>query len=148
MSLGLDVRIDTVTRDELPVVSAAEPGTPDDIGGAARRAFERLESAIPVHGRKAYGLWDPFSCSYHACYALVEDDRPEDHGLEREVIPGGRYRRARLKGAEDVTRIGATFQALAKDEALDSERPWIEFYRRHDEVDLHVPIRAEPGATG
>jgi hypothetical protein len=48
-----------------------------------------------------------------------------------------------LKGEDAFARIDATFQALAEHGGLDSGRPWIEYYRRHDEVDLLVPLRAE-----
>jgi hypothetical protein len=146
---GRRVELETVVRDDVPIVYAAELGTPDDVGGAASRAFARLEAAIPPKGRKMYGYWDPPSRRYLACYELAEGERPEELGLERGVIPGGAYRRVRLKGEGVFARIGETFDALAKDDAVDGDsgRPWFEFYRRHDEVDLFVPasVDAETG---
>jgi DNA gyrase inhibitor GyrI len=64
-------------------------------------------------------------------------------GLERATIPGGRYRRARLKGEPPAVyeRIGRTFEEMAAAIAdLDRARPWIEFYRARDEIDLLIPI--------
>ena len=56
------------------------------------------------------------------------------------MIPGGSYRRARLKGDDAFAKIGPTFDELARDVAVDETRPWFELYRRHNEVDIFVPI--------
>jgi hypothetical protein len=37
--------------------------------------------------------------------------------------------------------IGPTFDELAKDADVDDTRPFLEFYRREDEVDVLVPVR-------
>jgi DNA gyrase inhibitor GyrI len=136
------VRIDTTDRDKTPVMSLARPGTPEDIPGAAHRAWHDLEALIPPKGRKIYGYWDPPSLEYRACYSLQEGDDPEALGLDRAVLPGGRYRRARIKGDDAYAQIGPAFDTLAKDAPIDEGRPWLEVYRRHDEVDLLVPIRS------
>jgi hypothetical protein len=39
-------------------------------------------------------------------------------------------------------RIGPTFEALAQTTPPDESRPSIEFYRRHDEIDLLLPVAA------
>jgi len=51
--------------------------------------------------------------------------------------------RARLRGdpPEVYERIGTTFQALVHQTSPDESRPSLEFYRRHDEIDLLLPIR-------
>jgi hypothetical protein len=48
-----------------------------------------------------------------------------------------------LRGEPDeiYPRIGATFDELAGVASHDRERPSLEFYRRHDEVILLLPIR-------
>ena len=134
------VRVDIAEREDVPVVYRAVEGTPDAIPAAAQRAWQALEAAIPPRGRKLYGYWDPNLREYRACYALEEGDNPEALGLERAVLPGGAYRRARLKGERAFAEIGPTFERLAADGAVDETRPWVELYRRHDEVDLLVPI--------
>ncbi len=135
------VRLDETEREETPVICAVSAGTPEDVPGAAQRAWHDLEAAIPPQGRKAYGYWDPQALEYRACYSLQEGDEHETSGLERAVLPGGRYRRARLKGDDVYAKIGPAFDALAEATAIEEGRPWLEFYRRHDEVDVLVPIR-------
>jgi hypothetical protein len=63
-------------------------------------------------------------------------------GLESGTLPGGRYRRARLRGdaPEIYERIKPTFDALAAQHAPDETRPSLEHHRRHDEIDLLLPI--------
>ena len=134
------MRFDTIEREDTPVICVARAGRPEDIPDAARAAWHELEAVIPPHGRKLFGFWDPSVLEYRACYATREDD---DADLERRVLPGGRYRRSRLRGDDAYERIGPAFDELAKDAAVDEGRPWLEVYRRHDEVDVLVPIKPE-----
>jgi DNA gyrase inhibitor GyrI len=131
---------DTTDLEDIPVICASSPGSPEDVPGAAKRAWAALEALIPPRGRKAYGYWHADAKEYVACYSLEDTDDPEALGLGQRVILGGRYRRARLKGEDVHAQIGSTFGALAAEGAIDEERPWLEFYRRHDEVDLLVPV--------
>ena len=133
--------MDTIDREDTPVMCVAWPGAPDDIPSAAQRAWQDLEALVPIQGRKAYGYWHPPAMDYRACFSLEDGDEPEALGLRRTVIPGGRYRRARLKGDDVYERIGETFDALAEGAAVDGSRPWLEFYRRQDEVDVLIPIQ-------
>jgi hypothetical protein len=135
------MRFDVTERDAVQVVYTASAGSPTDIPSLAHQAWEDLEARVPIYGRKAYGYWDPGAQEYRACYALLEEDDPEAVGLQQGVIPGGSYRRARLKGDDAFARIGPAFDELARDVAVDETRPWYEFYRRHDEVDIFVPIQ-------
>jgi DNA gyrase inhibitor GyrI len=134
--------LQTVTLEPIDVMVVRDSG---DMPAAAGRAFETLERALPsLKGRKFYGYWDPDAKVYLACVAATADDDPEAMGLERERIPGGRYRRARLKGEPPAVyeRIGKTFEEMAASiDDLDRGRPWIEFYRARDEIDLLVPLR-------
>ena len=63
-------------------------------------------------------------------------------GLPTVTIPGGRYARARLRGEPPgvYERIGPTIAELESQVEVDETRPVIEHYRRHDEIDLLVPI--------
>jgi hypothetical protein len=134
------MRVDIAEREEVAVVYRAAEGTPDAIPAAAQQAWQELEARIPPRGRKMYGYWDPARLEYRACYELREEDEPEAMGLGRAVLPGGTYRRARLKGGDVFAQIGTTLEKLAAEGAVDGTRPWVEFYRRRDQVELLVPI--------
>jgi DNA gyrase inhibitor GyrI len=62
--------------------------------------------------------------------------------LESGTLPGGCYLRARLRGNPPgvYARIGPTFGELTKQAKPDTSRPSLEHYRRHDEIDLLLPI--------
>ena len=134
------MRYSVVEREPTAVVFAAAAGDWESIPAAAGRAFEILETAIPPRGRKVYGYWHPPEREYRACYARHDADDPEALGLGEAVLPGGRYARVRLRGDGAFANIAPSFAALAEEVRPDNERPWLEFYRRHDEVDLLVPV--------
>jgi DNA gyrase inhibitor GyrI len=77
-----------------------------------------------------------------ACVVAQADD---DLEFTRSVIPGGTYARVRLRGepAEMSAKIGPTFERVAESVEVDPDRPWLEYYRRHDEVQLFVPVSGE-----
>lgn len=133
--------VDTTEREDTPVVCVARSGTPEDIPAAAHVAWRDLEAVLAPKGRKLYGYWDPSSLEYRACYGAEPADDAETLGLERRVLPGGHYRRGRIRGDDAYARIGPTFDELAQGAKVDSGRPWLEVYLRHDEVDVLVPIR-------
>jgi hypothetical protein len=108
-------------------------------GGPAgsAKAFEMLESRLPtLRGRKFFA-----TCrgdDYRACVKITENDDPTALGLEVGTIAGGLYARRRLEGGP--ANIAATFDAMAEESSQDMSRPCIEFYRRHDDVILFMPI--------
>jgi DNA gyrase inhibitor GyrI len=120
-------------RPEVPVMFVRAVGGP--AGSAA--AFERLERPLPtLRGRKFFA-----TCrgqDYRACVELRHDDDPEALGLEVGAIPGGLYAKQRLAGGPE--KIAAAFDAMATEHAQDASRPCVEFYRRHDEEILFLPI--------
>jgi DNA gyrase inhibitor GyrI len=63
-------------------------------------------------------------------------------GLEEGALPGGRYLRARLQGEPPALyeRIAPTFDELVRRAQPDEARPSLEFYRRHDEIELLLPV--------
>ena len=63
-------------------------------------------------------------------------------GLESGTLPGGRFLRARLRGEPPAVyeQIGPTFDELARQAKPDESRASLEHYRRHDEIDLLLPI--------
>lgn len=106
-----------------------------------RRAWDELEAVVPLRGRHFYGAFDPVAGDYRACVEVRQGDEvfPE---LESGTVPGGRYLRARLRGDPPgvYEQIGPTFDEMAKHAKPDESRPGLEHYRRHDEIDLLLPV--------
>ena len=135
------MRIGEVDWETTPVVYVASRGDWKDIPKAASRAFALLEATIPPRGRKMFGYWHPPRLEYRACYGRQPGDAPSALGLAEDTIPGGRYRRARIKGRDAIAQIPAAYETLqASGEVRSDGRPWFEFYRRHDCVDVLVPV--------
>ena len=57
-------------------------------------------------------------------------------------LPGGRYARIRLRAEPPAlyAQVPAAFQPLVGDCPVDTDRPSLEPYRRHDEVHALVPV--------
>jgi hypothetical protein len=110
---------------------------------AIRAGWRRLETLVPLRGRKFFGAFNPSSGEYRVCVQSTEGDDPTAIGLDSDRLPGGRYLRARLQGEPPrlYDLIPSSFDKLLKSARHDDSRPCIEFYRRHDEVDLLLPIR-------
>jgi hypothetical protein len=108
-------------------------------------AWQRLEELVGTRGRRFFGAFYPSSKEYRVCVQLKEGDEPEALGLDMGTLPGGCYLRARIRGEPPglYERIAPTFQALLKGAASDETRPSIEHYRRHDEIDLLLPIAGQ-----
>ena len=93
-----------------------------------------------------YAMVDIRAGTYAACTPAREGDDPARLGLGSATLPGGWYLRARITGEPPALyeRIGPAMQAL---EALavpaDPGRPLIEYYRRHDEIELWAPVPAQ-----
>jgi hypothetical protein len=106
-----------------------------------RRAWDELEALVPLRGRHFYGAFDPVANDYRACVEVREGDELVA-GLESGTLPGGRYLRARLRGDPPgvYEQIGPTFDEMAREAEADETRPGLEHYRRHDEMDLLLPI--------
>ena len=119
------------TSDDLPHIQAIWP------------PFEEL---VGLRGRKMYGRADLRTKTYTACTPVREDDDPESFGLETGMLLGGTYLRGRLVGdpSDIYPLIGSGMQELQSMVPMDTSRPLVEFYRRHNEVELWVPI---PSAT-
>ena len=107
-------------------------------------AWALLEELVGLRGRKFFGAFNPSTGEYRVCVLVREGDDPDALGLESGTLPGGKYLRARLYGDPPgvYEQIHPTFAALVEAASPDSTRPSIEFYRRHDEIDLLLPIAA------
>lgn len=119
---------------------------------AIRALWPRFETLVGLRGRKMYALVDETAGTYAACTPIRDDDDPARLGLETGVLPGGWYLQARIEGAPPALydRIGPAMAALEARAVVDLGRPLVEYYRRHDQVELWVPVFAaqvRPPAT-
>jgi hypothetical protein len=107
-----------------------------------QRAWAEFETAVGLRGRKFFGAFDQATGTYSVCAVLRAGDDPAAFGAERGTVPGGRYACVRLHGEppEVYDQIGPTAQRLAQRRDADRTRPTLEYYRRHDVIDILVPI--------
>ena len=107
-----------------------------------QRAWAEFETAVGLRGRKFFGAFDPATGTYSVCAVLRAGDDPAAFGAERGTLPGGRYACVRLHGEppEVYDQIGPTAQRLAQRSDADRTRPTLEYYRRHDVIDVLVPV--------
>jgi hypothetical protein len=126
-----------IERDEITVQFVRVPDGIEHI----RRAWDELEAAVPLRGRHFYGAFDSVAKDYRACVEVRDGDELVP-GLESGTLPGGRYLRSRLRGEPPALyeRIGPTFDEMTREATPDESRPSLEHYRRHDEIDLLLPI--------
>jgi hypothetical protein len=128
-----------VERDEIRVMFRRTSDDQESI----TRTWAEVESAIgPQRGRKFYGTFDPETTEYRVCVQWQEGDDAGALGLEEGAIAGGRYARERLEGQPPAVYelIRPTMERLAERPDADPSRPSIEFYRRHDVIDLLMPV--------
>jgi hypothetical protein len=126
-----------IDRDEIAVQFVRGRDELADI----RRAWDELEAVVALRGRHFYGAFDAVANEYRACVEVRGGDALVP-GLESGTLPGGHYLRARLHGEPPSVyeRIGPTFEELTRRAKPDESRPSLEHYRRHDEIDLLLPI--------
>jgi len=126
-----------VEREEIAVQFVRVPDELDEIG----RAWNELEAVVALRGRHFYGAYDPVADDYRACVEVREGDELVP-GLDSGTLPGGRYLRARLRGDPPgvYELIGPTLDELARQMKPDESRRSLEWYRRHDEIDLLLPV--------
>ena len=105
-------------------------------------AFMRLEQVVPLKGNRFYATFEPRTREYRACVALKDGESGSKYGLPEAVLAGGTYASATLKGdfADIVRTIAPTFERLRQEHKRDSGRLSIEYYKRHTEVILYLPI--------
>jgi hypothetical protein len=129
---------DEVEREEIAVQFVRS----EDALPGIRRAWSELEAAVgSMRGRHFFGAFDAAANDYRACVEIREGDELLP-GLESGTLPGGRYLRAKLSGQPPALydRIGPTFDEMAAGCTPDESRPGIEYYRRHDEIELLLPV--------
>lgn len=128
------------TIEDIPVACVAKQGHPDACAG---KAFWELEQKVPLKGNKFYGVFDEGINEYRACVALSETNRHLAGGLSRGIIRGGDYAYTTLTGSyNDIVRqIAPAFEALQEKYQRDPSRLPVEFYKRHTEVLVMLPIK-------
>lgn len=128
-------------RIERADVAVVEQTAADDIAGiqALWPAFEEL---VGLRGRKMYARIDERARTYTACTPIKPGD--ESLGLAFGTLPGGWYLRGRLVGEPSAlySLIAAGMDELRAMDTVDDTRPLVEFYRRHDQIELWVPVTA------
>ena len=89
-----------------------------------------------------YALVDPDRETYTVCTPVRNGDDPDSLELERGVLRGGRYLRGRLSGEPPALYdlIPAAMTELEVAGRRDPDRPLVEFYRRHDQIELWLPL--------
>lgn len=105
-------------------------------------AWDQLEQAVgSLRGRRFLGAFE--AGRYWVCVQAREGDDAAALGLRSGVIPGGRYLRARLRGQPPAVYelLQPTYAALQEAARCDPTRPGIEYYRRHGEIDVLMPVR-------
>lgn len=127
-----------VERVETPVMFVTARDESDKIGPA----WDHLETVLgSLRGRRFLGVFDDFG-SYRCCVQVRSGDDADQLGLESGVVPGGRYLCATVPGPQPAAYalLTPTFQELRRSGERDETRPSIEYYRRHDRIDLLMPI--------
>ena len=128
-----------VERDEVAVMFKRV----SDEQAAISRGWAEVEAAVgSLRGRKFYGVFDETLHEYRVCVQVREGDEAAAFGLEMGILQGGRYAQVRLQGDPPgvYELIAPTFRRLATRSDRDPSRPGIEFYRRHDVIDLLLPV--------
>ncbi|GIJ21900.1 GyrI-like domain-containing protein [Micromonospora lutea] len=136
----MELPLRRVERAETPVMFVAVKDGSDEIGPA----WDHLEILLgSLRGRKFLGVFDD-SGIYRCCVQIRAGDDPDQLDLQSGVVPGGRYLSATVRGPQPATYALLTpaFEQLRRSGDRDDARPSIEFYRRHDRIDLLMPIRA------
>jgi hypothetical protein len=89
-----------------------------------------------------YAMIDTDLHTYTVCTPVREGDRADELSLQLGTLPGGWYLRGRLIGdpPEVYDRIGVGMAELEAAASRDTSRPLVEYYRRHGQVDLWVPV--------
>ena len=128
-------------RVERTDVRVMERSTVDDLDHIQQiwPAFERL---VGVRGRKMYAYVEVERGTYTVCTPVLERDDPDNFGLTVGTLRGGWYLRGRMTGepSDIYAVIGDAMSDLRARADGDPTRPLVEYYRRHNQVELWVPV--------
>ena len=104
--------------------------------------WPRFEKRVGPRGRRMYAMVDLTAGTYATCTPVRAGDDPATLGLAAGVLPGGWYLRAAIAGEppELYDRIAPAMSELQALAEVDPARPLVEYYRRHDQIELWVPV--------
>jgi len=139
---------DRIERRSLVVM---ERRTVDDLAHI-QAAWPAFEGLVGLRGRRMFAKVDVAPGTYSVCTPVRDDDPVDRFGLALGTLAGGAYLRGHLAGEPPALyeRIAPGMRELvaAAGDEVDASRPLIEFYRRHDRIELWVPLRCVTDATG
>jgi hypothetical protein len=129
-------------RIERPEVTVMQQTTVDDLAHI-QAIWPSFEVLVGLRGRKMYALIDTVLDTYTVCTPIRDGDHPERLGLQVGRLAGGCYLRGRIVGEppEVYAHIGEGMTELEHTKPRDETRSLVEFYRRHDQIELWLPIR-------
>lgn len=130
--------VDVIAREPVRVLRAS---CADELP-AIQELWPRFEELVGLRGRKMYAAIDVTAGTYSTCCVVRPTDDPAALGLDVGELPGGRFRRGRLRGEPPglYELIGPGVEELEACGPVDRARPVVEFYKRHDEIELWVPV--------
>ncbi len=134
----MTLRTQRVERFEILVMMVAVQDGSDEIG----QGWDHLESVLgSLRGRRFFGTFDD-SGVYRCCVQIHDGADPASLGLASGVIAGGFYLRAVVRGPQPATYalLPPTFGELQRSADRDRTRPGLEYYRRHDRIDVLMPV--------
>jgi hypothetical protein len=103
--------------DELPQIQVAWPA---------------FEAVVGLRGRKMYARVDTQADTYSVCTPVRDGDDPDQLGLDLGRLVG--------EPTQTYPLIGTGMTELQHAAPVDDSRALVEFYRRHGEIELWVPI--------
>ena len=129
---------DRFSRSELIVMQQT---VPDELAHI-QKLWPTFETRVGLRGRKMYAYVDLLNNTYTACTPVREGDEPATLGLQVGRLPGGSFLRGVLVGdpPQLYERIGEAMTELQNAADADHSRPVVEFYRRHTEIELWMPV--------
>jgi predicted transcriptional regulator YdeE len=135
------------TTVQMPDLSLIVVRSDQDRQPEIKAAWQKLESRLPsLKGRKFYGVCcrEESRTVYYAGLEPLDAEEITRLGLPTLLVKGGKYVRARISDwPKHVDRIGAIFDDLQRTFKTDPDRPVIEHYRSHTELDLLAPLAGE-----
>lgn len=128
---------DLIDRELLTVMTAS---CADDLA-QIQHLWPWFEDKVGLRGRRMYAAAYVSAGTYMTCTPVRAGDDPQALGLEVGELPGGWFRRGRLRGdpPDLYASIAPGFEELEAMSLVDQTRPLIEFYKRHNEIELWVP---------
>ena len=131
-----------VERVEMPVMFLTVKDNSAEIGVG----WDRLESVLgSLRSRRFFGVFDD-SGDYRCSVQIRDSDEAGCLGLDSGVIAGGSFICATVRGPQPAVyaHLESTFEELQHTADWDRSRPSLEYYRRHDRIDVLMPVSDQP----